>query len=157
LQDQHLGKQLEEWNNKKLKLRNSLEGKGIMDLNENRVNGVASLERWIAATSSSPQVVSGGCLWMPAVHLCVKKCPWSSQVLVYRRLAAASICSDCGWSCAGLEFKKLISEINDTVQDFPPELKHRTASVLTVTPTPYQLASIAFIETVRFHVVRRDL
>lgn len=88
------------------------------------------------------------------MRLLVTWCPWCSQVLVYRLLAAASICPVCSWSCAGLEFKKLISEINDTVQVFPPDLKDRTTSVLTVTPTPYQLASIAFVETVRFRLVR---
>ena len=51
--------------------------------------------------------------------------------------------------CAGIYFKKLISEIDDTVQVVPDGIKERVAGVLVTEPTPYQLATIAYMETVR--------
>jgi hypothetical protein len=56
--------------------------------------------------------------------------------------------SDHLWAlcCAGLQFRKLISEINDTVQEYPEPLIDRCAGVITtVTPTAHQYASIAFM------------
>ena len=46
-----------------------------------------------------------------------------------------------------MQFKRLLAQLNESVQGYPKELDDRLAGVLvnTMTPKPHQRASIAFI------------
>lgn len=50
-----------------------------------------------------------------------------------------------------MQFKRLLAQLNESVQDYPKELDDRLAGVLvnTMTPKPHQRASIAFIQQAR--------
>lgn len=144
MQEHELGKRLDGWHEQREKLAQSLLEKDVDDLNRNMVDG------------ASPQLlIMAGCIksHLRCSHNCTSKQMCLAELdpgllAMFMQDGTGSSHGFC--CCAGLQFRKLISEINDTVQEYPEPLIDRCAGVIkTVTPTAHQYASIAFMLAVR--------